>query len=72
MTQKRENRYGIKSLEKDFTTDIKRSITGTHKVVSRKYLQEYLNAFVFHRNNRYSDKERFWLLLGILITPLTA
>lgn len=55
-----------------FWSHIKRSITGTHKVVSRKYLQEYLNAFVFHRNNRYSDKERFWLLLGILITPSTA
>lgn len=52
-----------------FWSHIKRSITGTHKVVSRKYLQEYLNAFVFHRNNRYSDKERFWALLGILITP---
>lgn len=55
-----------------FWSHIKRSITGTHKVVSKKYLQEYLNAFVFHRNNRYSDKERFWLLLGILITPSTA
>lgn len=55
-----------------FWSHIKRSITGTHKVVSKKYLQEYLNAFVFHRNNRYSDKERFWLLLGILITPATA
>lgn len=55
-----------------FWSHIKRSITGTHKVVSRKYLQEYLNAFVFHRNNRYSDKERFWLLIGILITPSTA
>ena len=55
-----------------FWSHIKRSITGTHKVVSRKYLQEYLNAFVFHRNNRYSDKERFWALLGILITPSTA
>jgi len=55
-----------------FWSHIKRSITGTHKVVSKKYLQEYLNAFVFHRNNRYSDKERFWALLGILITPSTA
>ena len=55
-----------------FWSHIKRSITGTHKVVSRKYLQEYLDGFVFLRDNRYSDKERFWKLLSILITPSTA
>ena len=55
-----------------FWSHIKRSITGTHKVVSRKYLQEYLDGFVFLRDNRYSDKERFWKLLSTLITPSTA
>lgn len=51
-----------------FWSHIKRSITGTHKVVSKKYLQEYLNGFVFLRNNRHSDKERFWILLSSLLS----
>lgn len=55
-----------------FWSHLKRSITGTHKVVSRKYLQEYLNGFVFLRDNRHSDKERFWKLLSLLTNPSTA
>jgi len=50
-----------------FWSHLKRSITGTHKVISRKYLQEYLDGFVFLRNNRYSDKERFVSLLGTIL-----
>lgn len=50
-----------------FWSHIKRSITGTHKVVSKKYLQDYLNGFAFHYNNRYSDKQRFELLLDTLL-----
>jgi len=50
-----------------FWSHIKRSISGTHKVVSKKYLQEYLDGFVFLRNNRHSDRERFALLLGTLL-----
>lgn len=50
-----------------FWAHIKRSIKGTHKAVSKKYLQSYLDGFVWHRNNRYSDKARFEALLGILI-----
>ncbi len=50
-----------------FFGHIKRSIKGTHKVVSKKYLQNYLDAFVFHYNNRYSDKERFGVLLGAVL-----
>jgi transposase-like protein len=46
-----------------FWSHIKRSINGTHKVVSKKHLQEYLDAFVFHRNNGDSDKQRFFVLL---------
>jgi len=53
-----------------FWSHIKRSITGTHKVVSKKYLQEYLDGFVFLRNNRHSDSERFAVLLGILLQPV--
>ena len=50
-----------------FWSHIKRSINGTHKVVSRKHLQEYLDAFVFHRNNGHSDKQRFFSLLGSVL-----
>jgi transposase-like protein len=50
-----------------FWGHVKRSMKGTHKVVSKKHLQEYLDGFVFHYNNRYSDKERFGVLLGTLL-----
>lgn len=50
-----------------FWSHVKRSMKGTHKVVSKKHLQEYLNGFVFHYNNRHSDKDRFSVLLGTLL-----
>jgi len=50
-----------------FWSHVKRSIKGTHKVVSKKHLQEYLDGFVFHYNNRHSDKERFAVLLGSVL-----
>ena len=50
-----------------FWAHVKRSIRGTHKSVSKRHLQEYLDAFVFHYNNRHSDTERFALLLGTLL-----
>jgi len=50
-----------------FWAHIKRSIKGTHKAVSKKYLQSYLDGFVWHRNNRYSDRARFEALLAVLI-----
>lgn len=46
----------------------KRSTTGTHKSISKKYLQSYLDGFVFHYNNRHSDKERFSSLVGALLS----
>lgn len=52
-----------------FWSHIKRSITGTHKVVSKKHLQEYLDAFVFHRNNGGNDKLRFYALLESVMHP---
>lgn len=45
----------------------KRSIRGTYKAISRDYLQSYLDAFVFHYNNRHSDTERFAALLGTVL-----
>lgn len=51
-----------------FWAHAKRSIKGTHKVISKKYLQSYLDGFVFHYNNRHSDKERFVALFGALLS----
>ncbi len=50
-----------------FWAHVKRSIRGTHKVISKKHLQAYLDGFVFHYNNRRTDKERFVALLGNLL-----
>src|SRR3989344_2117750 len=50
-----------------FWSHVKRSITGTHKAISHQQLQSYLDAFVFHYNIRYNDKERFASLIGSLL-----
>ncbi len=50
-----------------FWSHVKRSIDGTHKHVSRRHLQAYVDGFVFHRNNRHSDTRRFAALLGTLL-----
>jgi transposase-like protein len=50
-----------------FFAHLKRSIKGTFKSLSKRHLQSYLDAFVFHYNNRHSDKERFSSLLGMLL-----
>lgn len=50
-----------------FWSHVKRSIRGTYKSVSKQHFQSYLDAFVFHYNNRHNDKERFASLLGALI-----
>lgn len=55
-----------------FWSHVKRSISGTHKVVSKKYLQEYLDAFVFLRNNRHNDKTRFFALLETVLQSARA
>ena len=52
-----------------FFAHLKRSIKGTFKSLSRKHLQSYLDSFVFHYNNRHSDKERFSLLLDMMLRP---
>lgn len=51
-----------------FWAHLKRSIKGTHKVISKKHLQAYLDGFVFHYNNRHNDKERFDVLLSALLS----
>lgn len=53
-----------------FWAHVKRSIKGTHKVVSRQYLQEYINGFVWHYNQRiYTDADRFAHLLNAVLQP---
>ncbi len=52
-----------------FFAHLKRSIAGTFKSVSKKKLQTYLDAFVFHYNNRHSDKARFEALFGSVLRP---
>jgi len=50
-----------------FWSHVKGSLRGTHKHVSPKYLQSYLDGFVFHRNNAHSDKQRFEALVDIVL-----
>ncbi len=50
-----------------FFAHLKRSIKGTFKTVSKQHLQTYLDAFVFHYNNRHNDRQRFGALLGALL-----
>lgn len=51
-----------------FTAHVKRSIKGTHKAVSKQHFQEYLNAFVWLRNNRHNDRVRFHVLASLLVS----
>jgi hypothetical protein len=51
----------------NFWSHVKASIRGTHKKVSPKYLQSYLNGFVFHYNNARTDRERFFSLLDTVL-----
>lgn len=50
-----------------FFAHLKRSFKGTHKAISKKYLQTYLDGFVFHYNNRHNDSDRFSALLGMIL-----
>lgn len=50
-----------------FFAHLKRSMRGTYKVISKQHLQSYLDAFVFHYNNRHNDNERFVSLMGALL-----
>lgn len=58
--------FHVNSVE-SFWSHFKRSTKGTHKSISKKYLQTYLDAFVFHYNNRHNDRDRFSALLGVLL-----
>jgi len=46
-----------------FWSQLKRSIDGTHHAVSPKYLQTYVDLFVWYRNNRQASSPLFHLAL---------
>jgi len=48
-----------------FWSQLKRSLDGTHHCVSPKYLQRYLNQFVFHYNHR--NEPAFPVLLEAVV-----
>src|SRR3989344_3090881 len=50
-----------------FWSHVKRSVRGTHKAVSPKHLQSYLNGFVFHYNNARNGKQRFEALVDTVL-----
>lgn len=50
-----------------FFAHLKRSLKGTFKSVSKEHLQTYLDAFVFHYNNRHNDNQRFSVLVDTLL-----
>lgn len=50
-----------------FWSHVKRSLKGIHKAISKQHLQTYLDGFVFHYNNRHSDRKRFEVLLETLL-----
>ena len=62
----RDGVFHVNSVE-SFWSHIKRSVRGTHKVISKKWLQTYLDGFVWHYNNRHNDRQRFASLLGALL-----
>jgi len=47
-----------------FWSLVKRGIGGTHHMVSRKFLQEYLNEYAFRYNRRDTPVPMFRLILG--------
>lgn len=74
------NRHSVNHSQKEYVRDdiyvnniesfwghVKRSIKGTHKAISKKHLQSYLDAFVWHRNNRDNDRARFSALLSAIV-----
>lgn len=50
-----------------FWSHVKKSIKGTYKSISKEQLQKYLDAFVWHYNNRGNDRNRFASLLGAIV-----
>ena len=50
-----------------FWSHVTSSVRGTHKSISPKYFQSYLDYFVFHHSNAHNDRARFDALLGTVL-----
>lgn len=50
-----------------FFAHLKRSMKGTYKAISKQHLQSYLDAFVFHYNNRHNGQGALWGFAWCLI-----
>jgi hypothetical protein len=53
-----------------FWSLVKRGIGGTHHAVSAKYLQGYLNEYVYRYNHRHDPRGMFELLIFRSAFPL--
>lgn len=53
-----------------FWSQLKRSINGTYHAVSPKYLQSYVNEFVYRYNHRHSQVPLFWNLVQLASQPV--
>ena len=47
-----------------FWSQLKRSLDGTHHAVSPKYLQRYVDEFVYRWNERHGETSLFQTMLG--------
>lgn len=61
-----ENGVHVNRVER-FFSHLKTSVRGTYKSLSKHHFQSYLDAFVFHYNNRDNDRRRFEVLLDTLV-----
>ena len=50
-----------------FWSHVKASVRGTHKAISKKHFQSYLDGFVFHYNNARNGKQRFEALVDTVL-----
>lgn len=53
-----------------FWSQLKRSLDGTHHAVSPKYLQSYVDEFVYRWNQRGDERPLFHLMLGQVAKPV--
>jgi transposase-like protein len=53
-----------------FWSQLKRSLNGTYHVVSRKYLQSYIDEFAYRYNRRNSQVHLFHLMLERALRPI--
>ena len=55
-----------------FWSSLKRGISGVYHAVSEKYLQDYIDEYVFRYNHRKDEKPMFLQILSRLVPVLSA